>query len=59
MPNETEPDVTVFVCGVKCDHTWDSPEVILTREEHEMDGGTVICSKCGQWAINVSMMEGH
>ena len=46
-------EVTVFVCGVKtCKHVWDGPQV-----EFE-NGATVTCSKCGEWAINVSMMEG-
>lgn len=47
-------EVTVHVCGVKCEHVWDGPMV-------EFDGGrgvTTTCSKCGEWAINVSLMEG-
>ncbi len=47
-------EITVHVCGVKCEHVWDGPEVEF------MDGGgrSATCSKCGAWAINVSMMEG-
>lgn len=47
-----EPEITVFVCGVKCDHVWDGPQADFDN------GSTSTCSKCGAWAINVSMMEG-
>lgn len=50
-------EATIFVCGVKCEHDWNGPRVELTQEEHGMNGGTSTCSKCGAWAINVSMME--
>lgn len=55
----SEQGITVFVCGGKrCEHAWDGPQVELTQEEHGMNGGTRSCSKCGELAINVSMMEG-
>ena len=45
--------ITVFVCGSKaCKHQWDGPQVEFDN------GGTVTCSLCGAWAINVSMLEG-
>lgn len=48
----TKPAITVFVCNVKCDHVWDGPLVGLEN------GATATCSKCGAWALNVSLMEG-
>jgi len=48
----SEPEIIVHVCGVKCDHVWNGPMV-----EFE-NGATTTCSKCGAWAINVSLMEG-
>jgi hypothetical protein len=51
LASMNDPEITVFVCGKKCEHVWDGPMV-------EFDGGeSVTCSKCGEWAINVSMME--
>jgi len=50
-------ELTVFACGVKCDHQWDGPEIVLTEQEHGINGATLTCSKCGAWAINVSMLE--
>lgn len=49
-----KPKITVHVCGVKCEHVWDGPQ----QEFDEGAGMTATCSKCGAWAINVSMMEG-
>jgi hypothetical protein len=49
-----DPKLTIFVCNVKCDHLWDGPVV----EFEDGLGATVTCSKCGAWAINVSLMEG-
>lgn len=44
-------EITVHVCGVKREHAWDGPVV-------EFEGGaTVTCSKCGEWAINVAILE--
>lgn len=50
-------DLTIHVCGVRCEHVWDGPIIELTKAEHGINGGTVTCSKCGEWAINISMME--
>lgn len=50
--------ITAFACGGKCKHVWNGPQINLTEEEHGMNGGTLTCSVCGAWAINVSMMEG-
>lgn len=49
----SEPAITIHVCGVKCDHEWIGPQIEL-----EGVGATLTCSKCGAWAINVSLMEG-
>jgi hypothetical protein len=49
--------ITLFICGPRCDHDWDGPIVELTIEEHGTLGATGTCSKCGAWAINVSMLE--
>lgn len=50
-------EVTVFICGTKCDHSWDGPGV---EEEREGGGGfsSVTCSKCGVAAIDACMWEG-
>lgn len=47
-------EITIHVCGKKCDHVWDGPMV----EFEEGRGVTATCSKCGEWAINASLMEG-
>ena len=47
------PEITVFVCGIKCEHVWDGPIVPF-----DGNGETSTCSKCGAWAVNVSLMEG-
>jgi hypothetical protein len=52
-----KPAVTMHVCGVKCGHVWDGPLVTLRGYGGERCGETATCSKCGAWAINVSMME--
>ena len=45
-------EVTVHICGVKCDHVWDGPEI-------SFDGGeSLTCSKCGLPAIDVACMDG-
>jgi hypothetical protein len=49
---ESGKEITVFVCGVKCEHVWVGPVVELDN------GATLTCSKCGAWAIDVSLMEG-
>lgn len=46
-----EDDITVIVCGVKCDHKWDGPVVTFKN------GATVSCSKCGALAVDVSLLE--
>lgn len=45
--------ITVHVCGVRCDHVWDGPIV----EFNDGCSMTSTCSKCGAWAINISVME--
>lgn len=47
-------EITIHVCGVKCAHVWNGPEV----EFMDGSGRSSTCSLCGAWAINVSMMEG-
>lgn len=50
-----EPEITAIMCGPrKCEHLWDGPQ----QEFDEGRGMTATCSKCGEWAINVSMWEG-
>lgn len=54
MPTD-DKELIVFVCGRKdCQHVWDGPCV----EFDEGRGVTTTCSKCGEWAVNVSLMEG-
>ncbi len=48
----TRKEVTVHICGVKCDHDWNGPWAVLDNAQ------SATCSKCGALAINVSMMEG-
>lgn len=49
-----QDEITVHVCGVKCDHIWDGP----IQEFDEGRGMTATCSKCGALAVDVSMWEG-
>ena len=50
--------ITLHICGSKkCKHVWDGPEVSF-KTDGGGSGGTVTCSKCGEWAINHSMMAG-
>lgn len=44
------PEITVIVCGTKCDHQWDG--------WYESEDGTLVsrvCSKCGRTAIDAAM----
>jgi hypothetical protein len=57
MTTETKR-ATVFICGVPCDCDTDGPG----REWYDEDTGctisTATCSKCGQSAIDVSLLRG-
>lgn len=48
-------EITVHVCGKKCEHVFDGPVVVVPWFE---GASTLTCSKCGEWAINVSLLEG-
>ncbi len=50
--DEQKPEVTVFVCNMKCQHVWDGPIVEVGSVT------TSTCSKCGASAFDVSMWEG-
>jgi hypothetical protein len=54
MPEKT---ITLFVCGLSCEHVFDGPIQPLIDEDGEHRGATATCSKCGALAINVSLME--
>jgi len=49
-----EDEITIHVCGKKCDHVFDGPLV----EFDEGYGVSTTCSKCGELAVNVCMWEG-
>lgn len=50
--SETKDEITMFVCGQKCNHEFDGP---IVEYDH---GATVTCSKCGAWAVDVILWEG-
>lgn len=52
-----QKELSVFMCGKRCAHSWDGPGVEGERD----DGGgfsSVTCSKCGIAAIDACMLEG-
>lgn len=50
---------TVFLCGPnrKCDHVMDRYEPIVDSDGREC-GATLVCSRCGETAFNMSVWDG-
>lgn len=51
-------NVTIFECGPNkvCDHAMES-YIDLYDENGRICGSTLVCSKCGETAFNISMWE--
>jgi len=55
MDTSDEKPVAVFLCGPnrECEHLMDRYEPITDSEGREC-GATLVCSKCGETAFNLS-----
>lgn len=49
---KSTPPITVTLCGSRCEHVWDGPEIAIAG------GLAVTCSKCGCDALTDALWNG-